>query len=418
MVKAKRRARGEGTIFQRADGKWVTRVKLPDGSSKPIVRRKQADLMKARDELIDDIKSGRYATAKNTDTVESWLNHWLDDIHVNNVDPGTIDDYRRNARLHLIPAIGSIKLSKLTPDDVRTMHKVVGEKSSRQAQISHHILNGAIKTACIEGKLNINVADMVPTPGHVKKKRAAWSLDLAHRIMDTAVAMDERDGTRFASRVYAAFYTGTRPGECIGLELDRLNLKDEVADFGWQLQQHTRTHGCGSQRADKSWPCGRIKAGYCPEAHWELPKGFEHRECYKSLLWTRPKSDDGQRMMPIVEPLLTMLREHVKADPWPNPHGLVWHHRDGRPISPREDNTLWHAVFKEACVTTGDPYTARHTMGTGFLQLHINPKITRDIMGHADEQTTEIYQHVDLDLRREALKKWSDRLAASAPESD
>lgn len=408
----KRRARGEGGFFQRADGKWVGRVTLADGTRKQIVRRDYAEAVEARDKLASDVRTGRAGKAKTTNTVADWLQHWRENIHRANVDPSTLDDYETTTRVHIVPAIGKIKLARLTADDVRTMHKKIAESSTRQAQIAHHILNRALKDACTEGKLDINVASMVPTPGHVKTKRTPWTVATAQRIMDTAAAMDAESGTRLASRVSAAFYTGARPGECVGLELDRVDLNKGIADFGWQLKQLTRSHGCGTQKPDGTWPCGRKVAGYCPESFWDLPPGYEHRECYKSLLWTRPKTDDGQRVLPIVEPLLDLMDRHISSDSGPNPYGLVWHHRDGRPISPREDHRYWAQLLAKAGVV-GDRYTARHTTGTEFLHAGVDRMVAREVMGHADEQTTEIYQHVDLTLRREAMKKVAARFSAA-----
>ena len=94
-------------------------------------------------------------------------------------------------------------------------------------------------------------------------------------------------------------------------------------DFAWQLQQLKRVHGCGEPDSDKKYPCGRNdRPGYCPQAHWDLPDGYEYRECYRSLLWTRPKSSAGTRIVPIVPPLLAMLKQRAKRT-GPNPHNLV-----------------------------------------------------------------------------------------------
>jgi len=43
MAKEKRRGHGEGAIYQRADGRWVARVVLPDGKRKSYYTKTRRD---------------------------------------------------------------------------------------------------------------------------------------------------------------------------------------------------------------------------------------------------------------------------------------------------------------------------------------------------------------------------------------
>lgn len=82
---------------------------------------------------------------------------------------------------------------------------------------------------------------------------------------------------------------------------------------------------------------GKKRVSFCPDSYWHLADGIEYRECQGSLLWTRPKTLAGKRMVPIMKPRLATLEVHREqtAD-WPNPHNLVWHRRDGRSIGEKQ----------------------------------------------------------------------------------
>lgn len=48
-----------------------------------------------------------------------YLTHWLDHVAVHTVRPSPLACYRTCARLYLIPALGSKKLTRLTAKDIR-----------------------------------------------------------------------------------------------------------------------------------------------------------------------------------------------------------------------------------------------------------------------------------------------------------
>jgi site-specific recombinase XerD len=51
------------------------------------------------------------------------------------------------------------------------------------------------------------------------------------------------------------------------------------------------------------------------------------------------------------------------------------------------------------------PHIFRHTKAMHLLQAGVNKVYIRDLLGHVDEATTEIYAHADTELKRKALEK-------------
>ncbi|AKF15220.1 tyrosine integrase [Mycobacterium phage ShedlockHolmes] len=416
MVAKARRARGEGGLFQRADGKWVGRcyVPGPDGTRerKQIVRRSQADAIEALDKLKADARAGRVApSGASAYTVEKWLAHWIDDIHRDNLAPGTFADYKRVIRLHIVPHIGRVRLDKLTSEDVLRMQRAVQKSTTRTAQIAHVVINRALTDAVAWDAVHRNVAAVVPTPKHRTKKRKGFKTDVARHIIATAGEIVDQAATPgYETRWAAAFLTGARQGELLGLTWDRVDLDEGTIDLAWQLQQLEQAHGCGEQRADGTWECGRQRPGWCPERHWDLHPGFEYEVVHRSLCFTRPKTDESTRLVPLVPELCTALRTQ-RATAQPGAHNLVWSYADGRPISPRDDYTRWQALLVEAGVRKAKEdggeavplHQARNTTATLLLEAGVDAHVIQSIVGHADVVTTRGYQHVDLSLQRAAL---------------
>lgn len=424
MAKAtKRRAAGDGGLFQRADGMWCGVVDIPtsDGSRKQK-RVYSKDYGNARDKL-DELKRSveQGIIPSTTMTVGKWLDYWLTEVHGPHVRPKTYQFYEEAVRIHLKPAIGKKRLDRLTPQDVRVMLGTVN--TPRNKQRAHQVLSLALKAAVVDGMVIRNVCEAVRKPKHLPAARSAFTAAQARTIIRAAIdheaKLDANPGEpAVATRWAAAFLTGARQAELLGLEWSRVDLERGTADFAWQLQQLTKVHGCGEPAPDGTYPCEinrakRARAAYCPDARWDFEDGFDYRDCYKSLVWTRPKTRTGKRVVPLLPGLVEMLRVHADRSE-PNPHDLVWHHPDGRPVSPTTDHELWQALLVEAGITakgvTVPLHAARHSTATLLLESGVPEEVRMAIMGQSSVAAHRGYIHVDQTQARTAIGHLSDLL--------
>ena len=406
---AKKRGAGDGALYRRKDGMWVGRVDVPPGPDgkrkvRSVYSKDRAACAEKLRTLQAEVDAGLVTTGPTT-TVAEWLDYWLDEVHRDNIRPGTRTDYRRIIKNHIVPRIGSKKLKELKSEDVLAMQKHISKTTTRTAQVAHHILNRAMNDAVAYRRCTFNPVGVVATPKHVKVEREPFTMDETRAII-AAAANDDAEGAGpvLASRWVAAFMTGGRKGELTGLTWDRVDLDAGTIDLAWQLQQLPWRHGCGGT-------CGKKRAAYCPEKERDVAPGDEYRECHRGLCWTRPKSDAGIRLVPIVGDMPLKLTEHRQqtADQ-PNPHGLVWHHRDGRPLSAKDDFDLWQALLVVAGVRTSDDppiphHRCRNTTATLLLAAGVDAHVVDSVLGHSDVAVTRGYQHVDLGLARAGFDK-------------
>lgn len=411
MSPTKRRAPGEGGLFKRADGMWTGSVDYSTGDGqrrqKRVYSKNRNEAKRKLDELKAELAKGIIPVSSTT-TAAVWLRYWVDEIKKPKVRPNTYDWYEEAIRLHILPNINSkLKLKQLTPGDIRRMLDQIETSGNRQR--AHKTLKVALKAAVTEGIIVRNVADAVDTPGHVKRSRGSLGAPAAKLVIRTAIELQEsRDETAplLATRWAAAFLTGARPAELLGLEWDRVDLDNAVFDLSWQLQQLDKAHGCGDPDINRKYPCGKKRPSFCPAAHWDFNDDFIYRECIGSFVWTKPKTSAGTRIVPIVPPLLAMLEQHqadTAADP--NPHGLVWRRRDGRPLSKRDDAQAWRAVLTAAGLPRLEVYTTRHTASTLLQELGIPEEVRMQITGHSSAAAHAAYIHVDQTQTRAALGK-------------
>ena len=114
---ARRRGRGEGSIVERPDGRWVGRVDLGWQDGK---RRRKAVYGRTRRQVSDKLTKTLRAVQEHAalpderQTVGRFLDQWLEHKR-SRLRPRAWQTYEQAIRLHLVPGIGSVTLTRLSP---------------------------------------------------------------------------------------------------------------------------------------------------------------------------------------------------------------------------------------------------------------------------------------------------------------
>lgn len=398
------RGKGEGSVYKRAsDGLWCVRIELPksaDGKrrTKVICRKDKkvalAEMVKLRKDLD---KHGDLPTSNLT--VEKWLRRWIDDIAPKEIRPKSYASYKSMTDTWLIPLLGRHKIDALTADHVRRMFtaitstprsqklrglKVVPESTPMvgpdTAIKAHAVLSSALKTAMREGKATRNVCEMVDPPRKAKAAQHALTADQALRLL--AHVTTRADGALWA----AYLLTGARRGEILGLEVDRVT---DVIDLSWQLLR-------------------------IPDIS-KAPGDYEYRHLRGTLYLTRPKTKSGARMVPLVEPLRSILALHMQG----LDGGLVFT-RGGLPWDPDGATKEWAKVLAEAGLPDNVVlHGARHTVVDLLDAAGIDWDTIKDIVGHSTRQMSQAYRSKpDMDRLSGALEKMALMLNEKSSAAD
>lgn len=400
-AKKKRRRRGEGALFKRADGLWVARIeRAPDPatgkrSPKVVTARDRNDCIAKRDAYLESVKQGADPYAK-TVTVEGWMNHWLAEIAPHRkVGPKQMASYRTAARQHIIPALGPKRLDQLRPQHIRAMLKAITDTkklSTRSAEVAFNVLSPALDDAMREGVITYNPCRRMPRPGSTSKVRGTIDADGFRRLFDYLGQLDAAT----ASRIAMALFTGKRQGECLGLEWNRVGWDTKLIDISWQLQRLKQKGKTRIPRDTTDYPIAWL----------DVPAHIEVRPIWRTMCLIRPKWGKTS-VVPMVAPLEALLREHHSNSGAPR-DGLVWTRPDGTPITPQDDTKVW-ADAMTACElldTAGKPLTlhsARHTLATLLLEAKVEESVRMEIMGQSTVAAHRGYVHVDQTHTRAAL---------------
>lgn len=425
-------AKGEGSVYFRAsDQRWCGTLTLP--SSDPSKRRRKTITGKTEREALQKLAKMRKQLLiegdlpTSTQTFGSWLNVWFTTIALKKIRPKTAATYRSLLQQYIIPTVGSVQLEKLTPAHIRRVADKItstpsatkpGETlSSSTAAQAYRIMSVALEYALREGRVSRNVAKLTDAPRKARTTLTVLTPADALKVLRSVSGDLANDipPDRLASRWWAAFLTGARQGELLGLELDRVG--DDL-DLSWQLQRLSWEHGC--ERKGKVWACDRKRAAECPAKKITSPPDWEHRHLTGGMWLSRPKSTAGYRIIPLVEPLRTIVEKRVAvAATEPNPHGLLWtsdlkrdkrgipQPLDGSPIDPSVDSAAWHDILARAGVPDARLHDARHTTASLLLEAQVPEPIIMKILGHNSYAVTRGYQTVDRRQLTDAMSRMS-----------
>lgn len=120
-----RRGANEGSIYRRnRDGKWVAVANLGYASGKPrrktFVGKIRAEVQRELTRALRDREWGLPVRTERQ-TLADYLDAWLRDSVRPSRRPRTHERYEQAVRLHIVPEIGRIELSKLTPQHVQRL---------------------------------------------------------------------------------------------------------------------------------------------------------------------------------------------------------------------------------------------------------------------------------------------------------
>lgn len=115
-----RRGNREGTVYQRQDGRWEAALPEVGGKRKRFYGRTREEVARRLTAGLRDQQAGLPALDDRI-RVGTFLERWLEDSVKPTVRPWTYRGYEVVVTNHLIPVIGKVRMSKLTPQDVQAL---------------------------------------------------------------------------------------------------------------------------------------------------------------------------------------------------------------------------------------------------------------------------------------------------------
>jgi integrase len=356
---AKKRSNGEGSITRRKDGLYMARytVQTATGTKrKTLYGKNREDVAEKLVDALSNRNQGLVFDA-GSQTVGEYMEQWLQTSARESARESTYESYRNQVRRYVVPAIGRVKLKRLSAMQIQGMYRAMLDRglSPRTVQYTHAVLHRALRQAVRWGLVPRNVSEDVDRPRIRPEEIRPLNRHQARHLLNTA----GESGDRFEALYVLALHTGMRPGELLGLKWEDVNFDEG----GLQLN--------------------RALAG-------------------KNL--TAPKTKRSRRRIDLSTASIAALKAHrkrqleermQKAGLWRD-HGLVFPSTVGTPLFHRNVVRAFKNLLKRAGLPQSTRlYDLRHTCATLLLGSNVHPKYVQELLGHASiALTLDTYSHV------------------------
>jgi integrase len=365
----KRRDRGDGSIYTRADGRFVGSLRLPNGKRKDFYGKTKQEVKEKLKKAQAQMEQGTLVTAKQQ-SVASYLEYWLT-IKQSNVRASTVVSYRGIIHNHIVPHIGYIKLQKLTGDHIQALYSTLLEKGLSPTTVGmvHTVLVSSCKDAVKWKRIGVSPCESVTSPRQVQKDMKFLTVEQAQHLLDAA------HGHTLEAMIVLAVLTGMRRGELFALHWEDINFRKGTIHVHRSLS-YKNADGLGC--------------------------------VYREEL---PKTAAGSRTIPLPDIALEVLKVHkARQNKQRLQCGDAWKNLDVvfcTGVGSYYNQSNHHKVFRKILEAAGLPvirfHDLRHSAATILLSMGVNPKVIQERLGHASVTITlGRYAHVTASMQNEA----------------
>ena len=382
---AKRRAKGEGSLRKRSDGRWEGRYTAgrdPDTGKliyRNVLARTQSECKAKLKAAIaqqgsEDMTPGDEAQTcekpKEHYTLGSWMRLWYEVYSKPNIRMTTQEFYSNFIEKHIVPKIGDTPIEKVTSlqlqkfyNSLQTNGKVRQQPDGKQGLSKkvvrgiHTLLRMALTQAVQEGIISSNPTDHCTVPRLERREMRVIPPEQITAYLQAA------KNYNVLPMFYLELSTGLRRGELLALLWSDLDIENQTIRVNKQVMGR---HG--------------------------------------ELIVSTPKTAHSIRTIDISPQAIQLLQEEHALHPdnpymFPSPvTGTMYH--------PDTAGRIHKKLLKEAGIEDVRFHDLRHTFATVALQNGVDIKTLSNVLGHFSSGfTLDTYTHVTKKMKQDAAEK-------------
>jgi integrase len=374
-----RRAKGEGSISKRTNGKWRAYV-TKGGERVHFTGNTKSECQEWMRSMLNQFDKGLTVNGAKT-TVREYLEKWLNSNKFN-YESQTYLDYSRYCRKDITPILGNMKLKDLSIQIINDLYAKLftDGKGLPTIKYIHRVFHSALNAACVEGYLAYNPSNR-PTFPNPKSHQAVKMMSIKEMaskesdadlfeedyVDDEMQVWTESELSHFLVTALGNIHyclfdletkTGLRAGELLGLLIRDVEFRDDYALIKVQRQI--------KKVKDVGW------------------------------VFLTPKTKSGVRTLKVGANTARVLKEHlhqidiikqVNKKNW-HEYGLLFPSGYGTPIDLSNLRKDYNTLIQEAHLRKIRFHDLRHTVASILLSNKIPVGVVSRMLGHAKVSTT------------------------------
>jgi integrase len=400
-----RRGNGEGSIRQRADGRWEARARLPTGERASFYGWTRAEVTEAAAKALSDARLG-VRVGDGRQPYSAYLASWLE-ARKPDIAESTYRSYEANIRLHIEPALGATRLCDLTPQRIQLVYTRMRAAGMTVVSVARAVMTKSLNDALRQGFIVRNPAPLAvgaQSRGHLRAQTFhVYDPDEARRYLDVALARAQpgkdagKPASRYGPLLALMLLTGIRIGEASALRWRDVHLNP--ASLARSVRSDPSIQVLGTMRYLQGDPVFSVPK--TARSRRSITLSAEAVELLTS--WRARQREEWIQRGPAWRTTWTATRDGHDGEV-SEFADLVFTDELGAPAHQSRVGYHHRQIARLADVPLIRPHDLRHTFATLLLRAGVNPKIVSEMLGHASVAfTLSVYSHVLPDMQRDAI---------------
>lgn len=357
----------------RLKNRWWYEVELGKDYTGKRIRKKERgfktkkEAERAMTEVQNEFnRKGSYAEPSKmlfADYIQQWF-----EKKKNSISEQTVTLYESIIRVHIIPALGELPISKITGLHIESfLFKLLADGFAPETvRRIHSVINTSLNAAERLELVTRNVAAKVEKPKVIRKDLLVWEPDYVADFLEKI-----KGRSRFSIAIFLAVMTGMRQGEILGLRWSDVDLENGTI----QIQQTLRHDGKKLMSGAKT--AGSIRSIAISQSTIEELK--EHRKM--------------------------ILSERVRLGEDYQNNDLVVCSEKGTPAFSTGIMKVWNKLLEETNAPRITFHDLRHTHASLLLKQGVHIKVVSERLGHSSVTITlDRYSHLLPNMQQEAAE--------------
>lgn len=338
---------------RRADGRYIKKIKLLDGSTKYLYSSASSERAAMRDfnEQMQRLEQEQKERTLFCNVADEWS-----DRHFEKLENNTLKMYRPGLK-EAKEFFNGKYIEDIKPLDVSRYLEYLEKKGFAAKTVKGRmlVLNLILKYAILLEYINSNPCQYITVPkGLPKKKRLPATPDDVQKIK-------ENTDKEFGVLAYFILFTGCRRGEALAITPEDINLDNKTVSINKTVE----------------WLGSRP----------QIKKS--------------PKTDAGNREIPLTDNLIELLTPRMKQN-------YIFQNEKGELYNNSQVTRGWDKYQIETGVQS-TPHQLRHAYQTMLFDAGIDIKTAQTWLGHKDIKTTlDIYTHLSESRLSNSIEKFND----------
>jgi integrase len=265
-------SRGEAWVVNYTDQAGARRLKS-------FARKKDADAFAGA--VSVDIRAGIHIPDRDSITVAEAAQLWLASADAAGLERSTREQYRRHVTLHIVPLLGAVKLSQLTVPAARAFEdRLRRDRSPAMVRKILTSFGSMLSDAQERGLVAQNVVRGLrlrrPTnkPSDVRARgRLKIGIDIPSPDEIRAIITALNDHPQWRALLLTAMFTGLRSSELRGLRWSDINLKGGELQVRQRADRYRKIGPPKSESGERTIPLPPMLTGILREWKLACPKG-------------------------------------------------------------------------------------------------------------------------------------------------